>query len=276
MRLDYISPSPREGISVTNRAFLEELHRRAPGPFTVAEAASWLDLGVDRARDLLGYLASRGWLSRVRRGLYVVVPLEASSPTQWREDPWIVAASVLAPCYVAGWSACEHWGLTDQVFRALVVVTARRMRHRNVTIQGSAFVIRRRAEELHFGTDRIWRRRTRVRVSDPSRTIVDVLDDPSIGGGILHISDVLDTYFASEHRKDSLLLGYADRLGNRTVFKRLGFLVEELGIAAPEIVGVCRTSMSAGVSNLDPSIHGSGGRIHQRWNLRVNATVGRR
>jgi len=36
----------------------------------------------------------------------------------------------------------------------------------------------------------------KVDVSDVHRTIVDMLDDPSSGGGIRHVAECLSAYFA--------------------------------------------------------------------------------
>lgn len=258
------------GLSAENRARLAALHRALAGPFTADDAATALGIDRSEAAKLVSYLASKGWLGRVRRGLFTVVPLEADMPDDWRADPWLVAAQVFEPCYIGGWSACEHWSLTEQLFRSVVVVSARAQRSANVTIQGAAFRVAVRKPEALFGTRPVWRGRERVAVSDPSRTIIDLLDDPSLGGGIRHVADVVATYFASEHRDDELLVNYGDRLGNRTVFKRLGYLVEALDIDAPELIESCLTRRSAGISKLDPSIR-DGGRITTRWGLRANA-----
>jgi predicted transcriptional regulator of viral defense system len=107
------------GISQRNRRYLERLHRERSVAFDVATAARIWGLDHASAARLLGYLARRGWLSRVRRGLYVAVPLDARRSGEWTEDPWIVADRVFSPCYIGGWSACEHWDLTDQVFRTM-------------------------------------------------------------------------------------------------------------------------------------------------------------
>lgn len=262
------------GIEESNRTLLETLHRRVTGPFGSAEAAESLGLSRQRAGRLLAYLARRGWLSRIRRGLYTVVPLGAGKPGEWREDPWIVAATYLAPCYIGGWSASEHWELTEQIFRDVVVVTGRGVRSANMEIQGTSFRLKSLPKTKHFGTRSIWKGRVRVAVSDPARTIVDMLDDPSLGGGIRHVAEVLDAYFSSEHRDDKLIVRYARRRGNRTVFKRLGYLVEALGLDADTLARECRASMSTGLSQLDPSARRKG-RISKRWNLRINAGVAR-
>ena len=197
------------------------------------------------------------------------MPLDADKPEQWREDPWVVAAKTFGQCYVGGWSACEHWGLTEQIFREIVVFTTRRVRYRKQEIQGTPFrLIVIRPEKL-FGIKIVWRGRTRVQVSDPTRTIIDILDTPVLGGGIRHVAEVLEAYIETEHRSDQLLIAYAEKLGNHAVFKRLGYLIEMLGIQAPDLIARCIERKSPGLTVLDPTV-AEQGRILRRWNLRVN------
>ena len=264
-------PEPA-GISHTNRRYLEQLHRADGGPFSVGDASEILGLDRERAARLLGYLARRGWLARVRRGLYIPVPLDARRSGEWTADPWVVAERVFSPCYIGGWSACEHWDLTEQVFRSVLVVTTKRVRERDVEMQGIAFHLTVRGPDALFGTVAVWRGQQRVAVSDPTRTIVDVLDDPRLGGGIRTVSDVLREYMVSEHRDDRLLIAYGDRLGRRAVFKRLGYLVEQLGIEADDLVAACRERRGAGLIALDPSVKARG-RIVRRWGLRDNIAL---
>src|SRR6266511_2384744 len=186
-----------EGINRENRALLERLHRDLPGAFDADHASATLGLDVDRTRRLLAYLARRGWLSRVRRGLYVAVPLDTRRPGEWVEDAWVVA---------------------DQVFRTVLVVSGKRVRSREQVIQGTPYRITVRSVDKLFGTTLVWRGQVRVQVSDPTRTIVDVLDAPVLGGGMRSVADVVHEYLTGEHRDDELLVAYADRLGNRAVF----------------------------------------------------------
>ena len=205
--------------------------------------------------------------------MYVAVPLDARRSGEWVEDPWVVADRLFHPCYVGGWSACEHWDLTEQTFRTLLVVTAHRVRDRDEVIQGMPFHLTVRSEVAIFGTVPVWRGQNKVAVSDPSRTVIDVLDDPSLGGGIRTLAEVLDEYFRSEHRDDRLLVDYGDRLGNRAVFKRLGYLLERSRVGAPALVEACLARRSSGLAKLDPAAKGPG-RILRRWGLRVNPLPG--
>ena len=120
------------GISGKNRLLLTALHRNFVGPFTAKEAAEALGLSAPECHRLLSYLSGRGWLTRIRRGLYGLVSLDTTHPHEWVGDPWVLAAKLYGPSYyIGGWSACEYWDLTEQLFRETVVVTSRRARRRD-------------------------------------------------------------------------------------------------------------------------------------------------
>ena len=139
------------GISGRNRAYLETLHRGLREPFGSEEAAEILELSRERASRLLRHLAAQGWLARVKQGLYTPVPLEARTSGDWIEDPWLVASKTFEPCFIGGWSACEHWGLTEQIFNEIAVVAAKRIRDRRPTIQGTRFRVKVVEDSQLFG-----------------------------------------------------------------------------------------------------------------------------
>jgi len=260
------------GISATNRATLALLRRAFPGPFTAADAAEAAHLEPRRASRLLRHLVTQGWLTRVQRGLYAAVPIEAEDPQAWRIDPWTIAATALSPSYIGGWTALHHWDLTDQLFATTVVITAKTVPRREREIGGARLELRHRPIRTLFGTRRVWREGIPVDVSDPERTLIDCLDDPSLGGGVRHLSEALGNWYAGSSRSTERLIEYADRLGNRTVFKRLGFLLEQLGIEDADLISACKARMSSGVSLLDPD-RGARGSITTRWNLRINSAI---
>ena len=260
------------GISATNRQRLERLHRASRGTVTVQDAAKILEIDRTSAARLLAHWRAQGWIQHVRRGLYVLVPLGAAGRVGVVGDPWILIAHAFAPCYIGGWSACEHWDFTEQIFREVVVITAKAVRPRRGEIGGVGYLARVVVPRHLFGTRRVWRDQVPVDVSDPSRTIIDILDVPGLGGGIHHAAGALRAYFTSEHRNDRQLVAYGRRLGNRTVFKRLGFLVERLGIDAASLLAECRDARSAGYARLDPS-GPARGPLLRRWGLQINVVV---
>ena len=272
MQDEYTNSKIPGGISKNNRRLLDLLNRKEKEPFKISDAVEILGISYHKVSRLLAYWASRGWLTRVRKGLYITVPLGTIGPAERKEDPWIIAAQIFEPCYIGGWSACEHWGLTEQIFKDIVVFTSHIVRKRKTPIQNTLYIIKVVQKEKLFGTNIVWRQQTKVRVSDPTRTLIDILDDPSIGGGMRHIAEVVRQYFEGEYRDEAKLLKYMKRLNNRTVYKRLGYVIETLNLKCPHIIETCRLNLSKGYSTFDPTVSAKG-RFLRRWNLRVNVTI---
>ncbi len=242
---------------------------------TVEEAVALLGSPPKVTATWLGRLAHRGWLARARRGLYVVLPLEAASRSPSVEDPWVLAWKLFSPCYIGGWSAAEHWGLTEQLFRSTFVVTAASIRRRAERVLGSEFHVVKVARTRLTGTTLVWRGRERIAVSDRERTLADALAVPDWVGGIRHLADLLTAYRESRHWSPSRLLSRLNELGRGAAFKRLGFLAELLLPGAEEITRACLARRTAGIIKLDPSVS-TRGRLNKRWRLWVNVPLGQR
>lgn len=258
-----------KGISEENRAFVAMLNRSLPGPFTPADAAAATKMDPKRAARLLQHLARQGWVSRLQRGLYVNVPLEAADAATWSADPWAIASKLFAPGYVGGWTALHHWDLTDQIFSTTVFITSRPVPRRRRTVGQVRLELRHRPNSALFGTRQVWREGGPVSISDRERTLVDCLDDPSVGGGLRHTVEALTAYVEQMDVDWPTLVDYGDRLGNNTVFKRLGYLVETLGFGDRELIDACLKRVSSGIGRLDPALPNQGPSI-SRWGLRVN------
>ena len=95
-------PAGNRGKTEKNRKHLTFLYRSIAGSFSVEEAATALSFTTTRTQRFLAYLADRGWLVRVCRGLYAPIPLDAISPSEWREDPWVIAVKLFGPDYYIG------------------------------------------------------------------------------------------------------------------------------------------------------------------------------
>ena len=159
--------------------------------------------------------------------LYIPVPVDASSP------------------------AANHWALTEQTFRTTVVKTTGRVRASSVRLLGHDYLLAHvPSAGLEWGIETVWRGEVRLCVADPARTVVDILDAPRLGGGIRHVAEILAAYL--DDNDPATLIEYGDRLGNRTVFKRLGYLMEVLGQDPVGLIAACRVRVSAGISLLDP------------------------
>ena len=145
-------------------------------------------------------------------------------------------------------------------------MTAQPVRQKRQERHGTLFSLKHIDERKIFGTKNVWRHQTRVPVSDVHRTIIDMLDEPAIGGGIQHVTDCLAAYLRRDDRDDEKLVDYAVNLGNGAVFKRLGFLAEHFPGGA-ELGRLCEQHLTGGHAKLDPVQKGPV--VVTKWRLRV-------
>jgi len=222
------------------------------------------------ANQILKRLAQKGWLQRVKQGAYSIVPLSSQSATPMIEEFWTLAAKLFEPAYISGWSAAEHWDLTEQIFNSISLITLKPQRKSVQIISGIKFRIWVKKPEYFFGTKNIWFGSNKVEVADPSRLIIDILDKPDFGGGGRHTIDVVQAYWNSEMHDPRQVLDYAIRYGKGVVMKRLGFLAEKFNAPVTSAwLEECKSHQSTGISNLDPKAPEKGD-ISSKWNLRIN------
>ena len=265
---------PRVRPRAAPKETLSRLARGARGGLvTASDAAEALGIGREQATAVLARLARRGWVARARRGLYLILPLEATPGLAATvDDPWALAQALFAPCYVAGWSAAEHWGLTEQLFRSTFVATAAAIRTRSQRVLGLEFHLARVAPARLENATLVWRGRERIAVSDPAGTIADALASPRWVGGVRHLARMLTTYRTSAAWDPKALLVRLRAIDSGAAFKRLGYLVEALGIDAAVLVDTAAERRSSGVVRLDPDTR-ERGRLTKRWGLWVNARL---
>ncbi len=248
------------------RARLVAVIKTASDVVNIENVVQALQVSRTQASKLLSRWAEQGWLRRVGKGTYVPVQLELLDANTIVQDSWILVPALFEPAYIGGRTAAEHWDLTEQIFRDIVVLTARPVRGKVIERQNAVFTLKHIREELIFGTKPVWRGQTKVAVSDIHRTIVDMLDDPSLGGGIQHVSDCFGQYLKRPDHNLETLVDYADRIGNGAIFKRLGFLAERHPNGGL-LVEAAKHRLTQGHAKLDPALDCP--RLITRWRLRV-------
>jgi len=212
-------------------------------------------LGIERraAAKLLSRWQQQGWLRRIGHGLYVPVPLDLAGSEQLIADPWVLVPTLFHQCYIGGWTAAHHWELTEQLFNETLVFTTRRLTEKRVIAQGTAFVLRNVKPKRLFGLKTLWRGSVKVHISDPARTLVDMIAAPEVGGGIDHVTDALSAYLESKTADRELLIRYGRQFNNGVIFKRLGYLAETR-LHDNKLAAECRSRLTQGYARLDPAL----------------------
>ena len=182
---------------------------------------------VKTHRALLWHYLKTGRILRVRRGLYVTVP-PGLTPESSPVDPYLVTAKMSKDAVLAYHTALELHGKAYSVYTMSVYLT--RLATRPVTFRGHRYrglpfpkTLRAKKQEA-FGVELVDRAGLHVRVTSLERTLVDVVDRPSVSGGWEEIWRSLESVEFFDLDK---VVEYALLLGNATTTAKVGFYLEQ-------------------------------------------------
>jgi predicted transcriptional regulator of viral defense system len=223
----------------------------------------------DPTPQFLERLQSKGWIRRIRRGRFAVVPLSSGEDRSPQLHEFVVAMELVSPAVIAYWSALNHHGMTEQLPRTVFVATDHPVRRQSGDVLGVTYKIVSLKPAKIFGVTKDWINETPFSVTDREKTIIDGLDLPQYVGGVSEISKALKASWKDLDEKR--LKSYAAKIGNSAVAKRLGFIMETLGLGDVEALRT-KVPLAPGFSALDPTMP-KRGKYNRRWGLLVNTEI---
>jgi predicted transcriptional regulator of viral defense system len=239
---------------------LNELARKGQ-TFTFEDAASISSLGSQSLKVTLSRMEKEGWIERIEKGKYLIIPLGARKGG-YTINEFIIGSQLVKPAVISYWSALNYHGFTEQIPNTVFIQTTARKKEQDIEIFGVRFRIVRITEKKLFGFEKVWIDDVAVLITDPEKTIVDCLDKPQYCGGIAEAAKALHGDLDIEKLKK-----YAIDIGNSAVIKRLGILCDKIGLK----VDVEPGSISGNYPLLDPSMHGNG-ILNRKWRIRENVS----
>lgn len=202
------------------------LEQEGKGVFHFDDILRILDCTESAAWNLVHRLKGKGRIEQIEKGKYLLIPARAGLGGTWSEAPYLIVPELLGTYYIAYWSAMNHWNLTEQTPRTVFVATTKRKR--DVEYGPSTFHFVTLAERKFFGWTTEQMAGGTFRISDPEKTMVDCLDFPHYAGGL---PEVVKALWEGRDRLDfEKVLEHAERYGVNVLIRRLGYLLEVLGI----------------------------------------------
>ena len=261
----------RSRLSAPLASALSTLASQGQAIFSAEDFAKAIGRPEERIYRILSKLVSGRWITRLTKGNYLIVPLEAGPQSAWTEDALVIACHLATPATVAYWSACHYWNWTEQISRTVFAQTTWRVRPRVQKVLGVTYRFIRIQPDKFFGTVERTVGQGRFNVTDREKTLVDALDRPDLCGGIRQVAEMLPAAEGINWDKVDL---YIERIGSGAVYKRLGFLVETLGEkvkihARKQRLVKWRSKLTGGYASLEPGGPQSGA-VNNRWLVRMN------
>jgi predicted transcriptional regulator of viral defense system len=146
-------------------------------------------LSAASARNLVHKAQQRGLVTRLKPGLYNLVPFELGWATEHIDSPYLIARELAgaAPYFLSHGTALELHRMVTQPNFTVYVSCTRRVRPQ--TVGGYDFRFVHIKAEQEFGAMKHWIDKERfVMISDMERTIIDGLRHPAFAGGITEVA----------------------------------------------------------------------------------------
>ncbi len=226
-------------------------------------------VGAAVARDVASRLVAKKALERIGAGRYLVRPLRTLSRPTSASAP--VQAAVLLqgePYHLGGLWALTFHRLTEQQYVSVLDAFVAR-RHTSRRLGGARLAFHRvSSSRLGYGSVATDIEGMSVQLSDPERTLIDLLDFPALaGGGSQALGMVKQTLPRVDRAK---LVEYAARGARSSTCKRLGVLLERAGTAPRRLAEVHRRVLKTkSVLSMDPGASRKGP-LNRRWSVIEN------
>lgn len=262
------SRQPSKTVGPRTAQLLTTLYERGRTTFSLRDVESATGLRPASARSLVRAAAARGLVSRVKPGLFVIVPPELGRASEYYGDPLLIARDLVggAEYYLSHGTAMELHRMVTQPQLVVFVSSTKRLRSR--ILHGTEFRFVLRQPGQLFGLMRHWvSKQDAVCISDPERTVIDGLREPTYCGGVSEVAKGM--WMKRGEIRVNKLLDYALRIRSGAVIRRLGYLLEFYGLASGSALERLRRSLSATYVLLDPTLPNEGSYL-SRWKLRLN------
>lgn len=245
-----------------------ELHERGKTLFTHADVEEITSLQAKSARNFVASLVRRSVVSRLKPGLFILVPFELGRERDYLGSPYVVARELAggAGYYVSHASAMDLHQMVTQPQLVVYTTTLQAIRPR--VVLGTEFRFVRCKPEHLFGITEHWVTKTeKVQVSDLERTVLDGLKQSEYCGGFTEVAKGF--WMHRDNIETGKLVDYALRLNVGAVIRRLGYLLETFEVDAPRDLDRLQQKLTATYATLDPLLPDEG-KFMARWRLRLN------
>jgi len=245
-----------------------ELNERGKTTFNLRDVEEITGLQGSSARTLIHKAEQRGLVTRLRSGLYSLIPFELGRATEYVGDPYVIAREMVGsrPYFISHASAMEIHRMVTQPQFNIYISSTLRTPPRNVHGHEYRFVTVKPNE--FFGISPMWvTKQQSVMVSDRERTLIDAFRQPQYAGGITEVAKGL--WIAKQSIQVDRLIEYAQRFSKGALQRRLGFLLELYAIASSSQLEKLRSAITTTYDRLDPTLPKEGP-FRSRWRLQMN------
>lgn len=243
-------------LGAVSANLISSLYKLNKTIFKLQDIEAITGLKENAASDLAGKLIKRNIISRLKQGKYIIIPQEIGKDSKYIGN-WYVAAREIVNSpdyYISYYSAMDMHNMVTHPVTKVFVNTPKQEYKKQKIAGGVIFEFIYISSKNLWGIKNFWVTKSeQVKVSDIERTIIDCLYRPQYCGGILEIAKGL--WMQKQKIDFDRLFNYAVRFDRIVVIKRLGYILESLGLKDARYLNKLKSKINNKYYTLDPLLN---------------------
>lgn len=212
-----------KSLSKREYGIISELTLRKINIIFVDEASKIFKIKKERLWNIFYRLEKKGWLERIEKGKYMIVPFQAKKG--WLEHPFVLASNLIKKYYISYRTALAHHGLTEQIPVYVYIATTERKGKLEYKLQNYIFKFVKINKNKFFGFKTELIDKKKVFIAEKEKAIIDCLDKERYAGSIIEVAKALSQNKINLKK----LKSYGLKMHNASLIRRLGYLLELIG-----------------------------------------------
>lgn len=224
------------------------------------------NLSPNNRKQVVFRLKKKKILTPIKRGVYAFSPLEAGPEGTGVDELLIPPLFFPKKNYYIGYSTMfNYYGFTEQLFQTVYVLnTTKRMER---IICGLSYKFIRIPQNRMYGIKKIKVKNVEVNISSKERALIDLLYFNKPVGGITSAVEIFTEIVKNNKCDIKKLVEYAASFPNITTRKRIGLILEGVGIARNILRPLVKSVEKTAVSSFDGTRRGT---LNKKWRVIIS------
>src|SRR3989338_1859539 len=247
----------KSSISAAEFGIIERLRSNEVKVFNADTLQKILGWKKEKIYQAVHRMKAKGIVSEIGGGKYIMSSAEM--------DIYQTACRIIWQSYISFWSALSYYKFTEQLPRTVFLATTKA--RKTLKVNNTPLVFAKLSEKRFFGYEKT----DDIVIASREKAIIDSILFSRYAGGIAEVFKCLKSAWSELDK--NILIDYAFRAKNKSLLKRLGFLIEKgsLDIDA-NLIKKINAKIGTGFSKLDPQRKKTGV-YNKKWWLILNTEL---
>lgn len=209
-------------------------------------------------RNIAHKLTRKGWLVRIKRGVYAISTLEGRGFLSI--SPYRVAQMLLAESYISFLGALQYHNMFEQMLKSIVSISQKSFKTYNLENINYKFV--KTKKDLYFGWQNVLIDGEYVKIAEPEKAILDILQFERNRYTVDIIIEIFEKY--RDKLNAEKIINYSQK-HSLTVQRVIGYIFDRFSIDSKSLYENIKSNRSSSYLTSDSKVFNAKWRLYHSY-----------